>query len=532
MSHIAPSEPSRNESVLSTKQSLQAMLGLCLVTMLMSIDQTMVGTALPTVVAELNGFEFYAWVATASMLTSVITIPIFGRLGDYYGRKPFIVTSIALFTFCSVLCGMSGSMLQLVLARALQGIALGMLMGTSFTSIADLFPDPHVRLRWQAMFSAAYGISSGIGPTLGGFLTQYIGWRSIFFVNVPIGLLGFFIVWRCLPHIRQLQAPAMRLDWQGAVLVALGLGGLQLAVQFLPSIGITWPMLGLVLFTVVAFTGLVYWEKNHPAPLLPPELFRNKSLAALFFLSFFCGAIMFTLLFYAPLLFQGGFGFSPQKAGLLITPLVVFLTVGSILNGRIVTRVRNPNVMLYTGFSLLGICLLGIVFTHQGTPDLVIIGYMVVGGLGLGFIMPNLNIFAQETAGRSQLGIATAVVQSVRMIGAMLGLAVVGSLVTHYYTAGVRDTVRKYESATWHKLLEDPQLIVNVSARNSFLERLNSMGLDGTPFIEAARVSLVSAIHSGQFVLLLAVILALFWVRRLPPVRFSRVVHPIAPTGE
>ncbi len=153
------------------------MLGVSFVTMLVALDQTVVGTALPTIVAELKGFDLYAWVATSYLLTSVITVPIFGRLGDYYGRKPFVIASIVVFTVASVLCGLANSMIFLVLARGLQGIGIGigMLVGTAFACIADLFPDNVVRLRWQVLMSSAFGIANTVGPSLGGFLTQYYG---------------------------------------------------------------------------------------------------------------------------------------------------------------------------------------------------------------------------------------------------------------------------------------------------------------------------------------------------------------------
>ena len=164
----------------SFRESLLAMMGLFFVVMMVALDQTVVGTALPTVVAELRGFDLYAWVATSYLLASVITVPIFGRLGDYFGRKYFVIASIVIFTLASALCGMAGSMLALVLARALQGIGGGMLVGTAFASVPDLFPEPHVRLRWQVLISSAFGIANAIGPSLGGFLTEYAGWRSVF----------------------------------------------------------------------------------------------------------------------------------------------------------------------------------------------------------------------------------------------------------------------------------------------------------------------------------------------------------------
>lgn len=170
-----PHEAHSSGQVLPFRESLLAMLGIAFVVMLVALDQTVVGTALPTVVAELQGFEYYAWVATAYLLMSVITVPIFGRLGDYYGRKPFVMVSIVVFTLASALCGMATSMPFLVLARGLQGIGGGMLVGTAFACIPDLFPDSHVRLRWQVMMSAAFGIANAVGPSLGGVLTEEIG---------------------------------------------------------------------------------------------------------------------------------------------------------------------------------------------------------------------------------------------------------------------------------------------------------------------------------------------------------------------
>lgn len=524
MPPIAAASAAPTGRVLSVRHTLLAMLGLCFVCMLVAIDQTVVGTALPTIVAELNGFELYAWVATSYLLTSVITIPVFGRLGDYYGRKPFVIASVLLFTFASVLCGMSGSMMQLVLARGLQGVGGGMLVGTAFACIPDLFPDAHVRLRWQVLLSAAFGIANAVGPSLGGFLTQYAGWRSVFYVNVPIGLLSLPFLWMYLPRIRQMQGRGIRLDWQGALLVALGLGSLQLFVELLPKYGVDVWMLLLAVFSACAFVVLGYWEKRCPEPLLPLDMFRNKSLVVLFTLSLLAGFALFAVLFYVPLLMQGGFGLSPQAAGMLITPLVLCTTVGSILNSRIITRLSNPNLMMYWGFVLLIACCLGMVFTHQDTAGWVLALYMMAGGMGLGFVLPNLTVYAQEIAGRSVLGIATAMIQSVRMIGGMLGMAIVGTLVTHLYISGVGNALRNARAGSWHATLEDPQVLVNAEVQSHFLAQLHALGLDGMSFIEAARVSLVTAVHSGLLATLVVALVGLLWVRKVPVVKFTRTV--------
>ncbi len=517
--------------VLSVRDSFLAMLGLCFVTMMVAVDQTVVGTALPTIVAELHGFELYAWVATSYLLTSVITIPIFGRLGDYYGRKPFVVVSIVVFTIASVFCGMADSMWHLVLGRALQGIGGGMLVGTAFACVPDLFPDTHVRLRWQVLLSASFGIANAFGPSLGGFLTHYAGWRTVFFINLPLGIIGLFFVWRFLPRIRQVQQGSIRLDWQGALLIALGLACLQLFVQLLPRYGASFAMVSLGTFAVAMFVALVYWERRCPVPLIPLDMFRNKTLVALFCLSLFLGFIMFALLFYIPLLLQGGFGLTPQEVGFLITPLVVFITVASIANGRIVTRIPKPNYMLYLGFALLVIACLGIISVHKSTSRWLLAFYMMLGGSGLGFIMPNLTVFAQEVAGRSALGIATAVLQSLRMIGGMLGMAIVGTLVTHYYVGEISDVVGRDPNGFRLSRLVDPQVLVNSVTQSDFVADMHRAGLHGESFLELARVSLVSGIHAGLVAALIVAVIGLFWVYRLPLIQLSRGAVLVSPTG-
>lgn len=523
MAPVSPAPRPENGRLLTVRQSLLAMLGLCFVIMMVAVDQTVVGTALPTIVAELNGFEFYAWVATAYLLTSVITIPIFGRLGDYFGRKPFVVAAVLLFFLSSVLCGLAQSMPQLVVARALQGIGGGMLVGTAFACIPDLFPDAHVRLRWQVLLSSAFGIANAVGPTLGGFLTQYAGWRSVFFVNLPLGLASLYCIWRFLPHIRQIQQTNIRLDWQGAVLVALGLTSLQVVVELLPRHGASFIVILLACATVLMFACLIRWEKRCPHPLIPIDMFRNKSLAALFFLSLLVGFILFALLFYIPLLLQGGFGLNPRQVGLLITPMVVCITLGSIVSARVMPRLRRPNNMLYAGFFSLSVACAGMASMDPSTSRLLVVVYMMLAGVGLGFIMPNLTIFAQETAGRSLLGISTAMLQSVRMIGGMLGTAIVGTLITHYYVSGVRKSVPQGQGASWMAVLEDPQVLVNHAKQSDFMAQLLRDGLNGIPFIEHARISLVDAIHLGVAMALGVAVLGLFWVYRLPLVRLTRV---------
>ncbi|MFP3798147.1 MDR family MFS transporter [Paraburkholderia sp. SIMBA_027] len=514
--------------VLPFRESLLAMLGVSFVTMLVALDQTVVGTALPTIVADLRGFELYAWVATSYLLTSVVTVPIFGRLGDYYGRKPFVIASIVVFTAASVLCGAANSMLFLVIARGLQGIGGGMLVGTAFACIPDLFPDSVVRLRWQVLMSSAFGIANAVGPSLGGFLTQYYGWRSVFYVNLPVGLLSLYFVWRFLPHLRQVaHTGRMRLDWPGALLIAVTLGCLQLFVERLPEHGVTFGALGLLALAVAAAWALWQWERRCPQAILPVDMFRNASLNALFTLAVLGGFTMFSLLFYAPLLFQGGFGMSPNEAGVVITPLVVFITIGSIANGRIVSRIRNPNLMLYIGFTMLAIACFAVALATRSMPRGLLMTFMIVGGLGLGFVMPNLTVFAQQTAGREHLGIATALLQSLRMIGGMIGTALTGTMITQLYASGVQKSLAADQATHWLPQLADPQILVNRDAQTALIGELAKAGHNGAPLLEAAREALVGAIHLGIALAALVALVSLWQTRRVPLIKLQRKVEPV-----
>ncbi|TAM05116.1 MAG: MFS transporter [Paraburkholderia sp.] len=514
--------------VLPFRESLLAMLGVSFVTMLVALDQTVVGTALPTIVSELRGFELYAWVATSYLLTSVITVPIFGRLGDYYGRKPFVIASIVVFTGASALCGAANSMLFLVIARGLQGIGGGMLVGTAFACIPDLFPDSMVRLRWQVLISSAFGIANAVGPSLGGFLTQYYGWRSVFYVNLPVGLISLIFVWRYLPHLRQVAHKArMRLDWPGALLIALALGSTQLFVELLPRHGVSLSTAALLVVAAAAAWALWQWERRAPQAILPVDMFRNPSLNALFTLAVLGGFSMFSLLFYAPLLFQGGFGMSPKEAGVVITPLVVFITIGSIANGRIVSRVRNPNIMLYIGFTMLAAACLAVVVATRTTPRPHLMALMILGGLGLGFVMPNLTVFAQQTAGREHLGIATALLQSLRMIGGMIGTALTGTMVTHLYKSGVRSALDADHATHWLPQLADPQILINRDAQSTLLGELAHAGHNGALLLESAREALVGAIHMGIAVAAVIALVSIWQTRRVPHISLNRKIEPV-----
>jgi EmrB/QacA subfamily drug resistance transporter len=503
------SEP-QAPSVTGFRQSLLALLGVALGLMLSGLDQTIIGNVLPSIVADLGGFSLYAWVATGYLLASVISIPVFGRLGDYFGRKYFVLAAVLIFSLASLLCGFASSMAWLLAARVLQGLGGGVLIGTAFACVPELFPETARRLRWQMLLSMLFSTVNAVGPTLGGWLSQSYGWRAVFFLNIPLGFLSVYFIWRHLPYFPPAAALRRgRIDWLGALLIALALGGLQLFVQFLSRGGAGLVCAGSGVLSLLAFCLLLWWERRCVDPLLPTELFRDKSIRGLFILSVLAGAIMFVLLFYLPLLFQGAYGLQPKQAGFLITPLALCITLGAIVNGRIIMRVRNPNHVPLWGFVVLMISCASLAALGRTASFNTLLALMFGAGTGLGFILMNLTLFTQCLAERQHLGIATALLQSLRLVGGMLGTALAGSLVTVLYRIGIAGDFERSGAAEQLAPFADPRILLNAQEQIVQIKHLSAAGHNGLLLMEQVRDALARAIDVG---LLLAAVLALMAV--------------------
>jgi EmrB/QacA subfamily drug resistance transporter len=499
------------------------MLGIGLVNMLVALDQTVVSTALPSIVAELHGFEYYAWIASAYLLASVVTVPVFGRLGDYFGRKRFVIAAVLTFTVASVLCGVANDMLFLVLARGLQGVGGGMMVGTAFASIPDLFPDPRARVRWNVVMAAAYGIGTAAGPSLGGWMSEHWGWRSTFLVNLPVGVAAFYFIWVHLPNFHRPREGAVKIDWLGAALVAFVLGGLQAFIEAVAKDGLSGGNLALGACVVVGAIALLVTERRATHPMIPLDLFRDAQLVTLFTLSTLSGFVMFSLIFFAPLLLQGGFALSPQQAGLLATPIAAFIAIGSFINTRIVLHLRRPPLILSIGFGLLLLASIALALSDATTPHIWIEIPMGGIGIGLGFILNNLNVFAQEIAGRERFGITTALLQSTRMVGGMLGTSIVATIVQHHYRDVITHTLRvlgAQAAQTWLPRFSDPRILIDPALRTQALSDLVRAGLDGPALVESARAVLVQSIHIGVMLTAVAALSAALIVRGIAGITF------------
>ena len=415
---------------LSRRRIIVTTAGMMMALLLASLDQTIVGTAMPRIIAELNGLQYYAWVTTAYLVASTVMVPIAGKLGDLFGRKPFVLLGMVGFVLASALCGQSQNMIELVAFRGLQGVFGGMLMANVFTVIADLFA-PKTRAKMQGLFAAVFGISSIIGPTIGGYLTDSLGWRWVFYVNLPVGIVAVTVIALGMPFVRTGKT-WRHIDFTGAGLLVLTVVPLLIALSI--STEHDWlsaPMLlllGIALAAGVAF-GLV--ELRETEPIVPLSLFRNVTFSVSVAVGFLSAVGMFGTILFVPLLYQGVLGLSATNSGQLLAPMMIGLIVASVISGQVITRVARYRFVGTVGLStmVLGMWLLSQV--RPGANGAEVVRDIVLVGTGLGMNMPLYQNAVQSAVPMSVVGVATSQVQFWRSMGGTVGAAVLGSVLAH-----------------------------------------------------------------------------------------------------
>ncbi len=434
----APAVPVSQVSQASTRRLV--FTGLLLVMLMAALDQTIVATALPTIVGDLGGLSHISWVVTAYLLAQTAVTPLYGKLGDMYGRKIVLQVGLVVFLIGSALCGLSQSLDQLIAFRALQGLGGGGLMVSAQAAIGDVVP-PSERGRYTGLFGAVFGLASVMGPLLGGFLTGHLSWRWIFYVNLPIGVLALFVLAATLPSASERVHHVV--DYLGTLLLAAGLSAIVLATS-LGGNSYAWGspvIVGMAVGGVLALVAFVFAERHAVEAVLPLRLLRNRVFSVTSAVGFVVGFALFGAVTYLPLFLQVVKGASPTGSGLQLLPLMGGLLITSIGSGQLITRTGRykPFPIAGTAIMTLGLFLLSTL--DPTSSQAAIFGFMFVLGLGLGLVMQVLVLAVQNAVDYSDLGVATSGATLFRSIGGSLGTAALGAIFSNRLSSQLKSVL-------------------------------------------------------------------------------------------
>ena len=425
-SETAPTAPS---PAMTSAEILAVLSGLMLGMFLAALDQSIVGTALKTIVTDLGGAEHVSWVVAAYLITSTVSTPLYGKISDLYGRKPVYQFAIGVFLLGSVVAGFSQSMVMLILARAIQGLGGGGLLSLAFTIIGDMV-SPRDRGKYQGYFGAVFGLSSVAGPLLGGLFTDTIGWHWIFFVNVPIGIVAWLVVGARLnlPFTRREH----HIDYLGALTLVAGVSAALLVTQW-GGQDYAWgsaTILGLSAASVLLLGAFLLVERRSPEPILPLRLFRNRTFSLVNTAQFLIALGMFGAIIYVPFYLQLVRGHSATEAGLLMIPVMVGILVTSISSGQAISRIGRWKPFPVAGTAIFTVGLALMATLTVTTSMWALSAYLVVIGAGLGLTMQTLVLAVQNDSDPAELGVATSSVAFSRSLGGAIGTAIFGAIVT------------------------------------------------------------------------------------------------------
>jgi EmrB/QacA subfamily drug resistance transporter len=514
----------------SRRDTLLTMVGVLIVMLLASLDQTIVSTAMPRVIADLQGFDRYTWVSTAYLLTSTVMVPIYGKLSDLFGRKPIFLFGVIVFLIGSALSGASQSMNELIAFRAFQGIGAGALMPIAIAIVGDLFT-PRERGKWQGLTGGVWGLSAIIGPTLGGWITQNASWRWVFYVNLPIGIVAMLVLIFLMPTLRG-KAKNISIDYIGAALLVLGTVPLLL--------GFTWAgtqydwlspqIIGLFVGAVIALTAFIVYEawleRRGGQPIIEPGLFKNSVFSVSTLVTMIFGMGLFGSIFFIPLFVQGVIGTSATNSGLILTPLLLTSVVGSVVSGQLVSRLGRYKWIAILGMvvSVAGTWLLVRLDVNATNNDVLLA--MLVLGLGLGFGMALYTLIVQNAL-PTKIGQATAALTFFRQIGGTIALAAMGSVMTSAYLPAFQKAlpaaVHRFIPASALAVFHNPQVLLSPGLLAQMQAQFAAHGPQALALfhqvIEAVKIGLAQGIHNVfilSFGLMIAGLIAVLFLKEIP----------------
>jgi EmrB/QacA subfamily drug resistance transporter len=484
----------------SRRETLLTMLSVLLVMLLAALDQTIVGTAMPRVIAELHGFDHYTWVTTAYLLASTVMVPIYGKLSDLFGRKPIFMVGLTLFLIGSGLSGAAQSMTQLIIFRALQGLGAAALLPIAMAVVGDLFT-PRERARWQGVTGGIFALASIIGPTIGGWLTEHASWRWIFYVNLPIGLIAMVTLIFLMPPLRR-QAGRVQIDYVGAALLIAGTIPLLLGLTWAGSeyAWLSAQVLGMFGFALVMLVSFVAYElrleRRQGQPIIEPSLFKNSTFRISVMATVISNMALFGNIFFLPLFVQGVLGTSITSSGVVMTPLMLTAIICSVISGQLVAA-RGTYKWL---------AILGMVVTVGGSFMLLRLGLtstngdvvlaMIVLGIGMGTGMSLYTLLVQNAL-PTKIGQATATLTFFRSIGSTIALAAMGSIMNTAYQpafdAALPPALHAQVPAQALAAFQNPQILLSPEAQAQVHQQFTAAGAQG----EATFAALMSAVKAG-----------------------------------
>jgi len=514
---------------LPKRQVIVTFAGVMLAMFLGALDQTVVGTAMPQIISDLGGFSSYTLVTTAYIVTSAVAIPITGKLTDMYGRKYFYIGGLCIFVLASFLCGLSSTMNQIIVFRGVQGIGAGVMMANAFTVIGDLFP-PIERGKYQGFVSAVFGLSSVIGPTLGGYVTDTLSWHWVFFINIPLGLLIIVLFFFYFPNFRP-DKLKHNIDYPGLVLLILTVVPSLLALSWG---GVEYPwgspqIIGMFALSLVALVLFIFAEKRSAEPIIPLSLFQNRIVAVSELVIFFSAFGMFGGIIFIPLFFQGVLGATATTSGNFLTPMMLGLVAGSFISGQVLSRAGGHyRIQGVIGLVIMGtgLALLSTMTTETSYSSVVV--NIVTTGFGLGVTIPLYTIAVQNAVPYNILGVATSSTAFFRSIGGSVGLAIFGSVMNNRFASELGSKLppalkTMLPPQQLDALIHNPQALMSPEAQAQMQRMIEQIGPQGAGLFEQAlaalRQSLASALSQVFLFALLAVVTAFiinFFLKEIP----------------
>ncbi|MBU3187779.1 MDR family MFS transporter [Clostridium estertheticum] len=497
---------------ISKRKIYLVMIGLMLAMLMSSLDSTIVGTAMKNITDDLNGINNYTLPIAAYLLCATVATPIFGKLSDIFGRKKIYLIGIVIFMIGSIICGMSQNMIELIIIRGIQGIGGGIIISSTYSLVGEIF-NARERGKYMGMIASTYGISSVLGPSLGGIITDYFGWRWIFYLNVPIGLISILLIFKYLPDIK--HGCKSKVDYWGIITLIIMLTPLLIVLN-LGGTSYEWfsfPVITMLLTSIVFLVIFIIVEKNQEQPIVPLSLFNNSIFLVSVLLSFLSSIIMFGIIIFIPLYMQGVLGTTATNSGVIIMPMTLSMVISSILSGRIISKTGKYKLQGILGFILIlcGVVILN--FININTSKVYIVISMLITGLGLGSTFPIFNIAVQNEFSNRQIGVVTSGIQFFKNLGSSIGTAVFGLIfsislknnLSNFNWNGISDNIKNQINNT--QTISNPHMLNQVigSMRSNQTNLINQI-------LDKIKVTFSSSIHSVFFLLLILAIVSLIMV--------------------